>query len=407
MSLESGQVPSHLAAFDASVDAGPDLGLYVHLPWCVRKCPYCDFNSHPAPENIPAAQYVNALLTDFSRAVQALSARRFTSVFFGGGTPSLFSPSSIGRLLAAFDASGQLAPDAEITLEANPGAIESKRFRGIRHAGVNRLSLGVQSFNDEHLRRLGRIHNGTAARAAVDLAAANFESFSIDLMYALPQQTETEALTDVRLALASGASHIACYQLTIEPNTVFHSAPLPLPSDAQAEAIESTVHSELEAANFKRYEISNWARGAAACRHNLNYWQYGDYLGIGAGAHSKLSIHGRVQREARLRVPATYMQRVAENSHVAQRQWPAGEDRLFEYLLNALRLSQGFSLTKMRRRIAYDTESVFSKLAAAADKGLLTIDDDRVWPTQRGLRYLNEIIRDFLPESASRVDSPA
>ncbi len=398
MSLESGQVPSHLAAFDCIPDAGPDLGLYVHLPWCVRKCPYCDFNSHRVPSAVPEDQYLGALLADFNSAIEELGTRQFTSVFFGGGTPSLFSPSAIGRLLDAFDASGQLASEREVTLEANPGAIDVERFRGFRDAGVNRLSLGVQSFDDQHLRRLGRIHDGTAARRAADLAATNFECFSLDLMYALPEQTAAEARADMHSALAFGPSHLSCYQLSIEPNTVFHSAPPSLPSDEESAAIETAVHSELEAAEFKRYEISNWSKSGATCRHNLNYWRYGDYLGIGAGAHSKLSSHGRVRREARLRVPAAYMQRVAKAEHIVEQQWPNTEDRLFEYLLNALRLVNGFSVTEMMQRTGCDTAVVFSKLMAADARGLLSIDDDWVRPTECGLRYLNEIIRDFLPE---------
>lgn len=378
--------------------APPDsLGLYLHLPWCLKKCPYCDFNSHAAPATLEERAYVDALLRDFEQSVAALPGRRIASLFFGGGTPSLFSPDSIARILAAVRASGRLAEGAEITLEANPGAADSGRFRGYRQAGVTRLSIGVQSFDDGLLERIGRVHDGRAAQDAVAAAAACFERFSIDLMHGLPGQTPDQARNDLRQALASGATHLSCYQLTIEPNTAFYSAPPPLPAEPVADAIDSAVYAELEAAGFAQYEVSNWSRDEHACRHNLNYWRYGDYLGLGAGAHSKLTTADGVFRSSRLRKPASFMSRVAQGRQIGEHKRVDAPDRRFEFLLNALRLVDGFELELFEVRTGCAREEIDEPLEHCAALGLLQIEQERVRPTHRGRRFLNAILREFLP----------
>jgi len=376
--------------------AAVPLSLYVHLPWCLRKCPYCDFNSHQLKDKVPEAEYLAALLADFRQSAALVDGRRIDTVFFGGGTPSLFSPAAIGSLLGAIQP--WLAADAEITLEANPGAVDESRFRGFRAAGVNRLSLGVQSFDDDKLTTLGRIHGGEDARRAAELAARHFERFSLDLMYALPGQTPEQAAADVAVALASGAGHLSCYQLTIEPNTVFHSQPPQLPADDTAERIEQAVHGALGAAGFQRYEISNWAQPGQQCRHNLNYWLFGDYLGIGAGAHSKLTAAQGISRQARVRVPAGYMTRIAAGNAVAERRQLQPAELPLEFMMNALRLSGGFPLLLAQSRTGLGTGILHQVLQPAATRGLLQLGKDSVVPTSRGLRFLNETLRTLLPD---------
>jgi putative oxygen-independent coproporphyrinogen III oxidase len=402
-----------VAASKTGVSAGdgrvvaqaPPLALYVHLPWCVRKCPYCDFNSHAAPPQLPERDYVAALLADLATAGAELGERRFETVFFGGGTPSLFSAQSIDRVLTAVRASGRLAPGAEVSLEANPGAADEQRFEGYRHAGINRLSVGVQSFDDGHLRRLGRVHDGAAARHAARYAAAHFERFSLDLMYGLPEQTPDEGLADLLEAAATGVGHLSCYQLTLEPNTVFYSAPPPLPEDDQVELIEQAVHGALRASGYERYEVSNWARPGEACRHNLNYWSYGDYLGVGAGAHSKLTVAGRVRREQRTRVPSAYQRRALQGDPVSERRWPDLDERVFEFLLNALRLTDGFLLSEMQARTGAHQSDFEPGLVTGVSRGLLSWQGDRVKATPRGLRFLNAVLREFLPEPRRSASS--
>jgi oxygen-independent coproporphyrinogen-3 oxidase len=380
--------------------AVPDsLGLYLHLPWCLKKCPYCDFNSHVAPEVLPERAYTEALLRDFDQAMAALPGRRIDSLFFGGGTPSLFSPESIARVIETIRASGLVADDVEITLEANPGAADSARFHGYRQAGVTRLSIGVQTFDDELLRRIGRVHDGQAARAAVSAAADCFRQFSIDLMYGLPGQTPAVARDDVKQALASGASHLSCYQLTLEPNTVFYSRPPMLPAEPIAEAIEDTVYSELLAAGFARYEVSNWCVDGQPCRHNLNYWRYGDYLGLGAGAHSKLTVDSGVVRQVRLRKPGSYARRVTDGGHIGEQREIDGPDLRFEFLLNALRLTEGFELARFERATGSARHEIAGPLRSCAERGLLRLESEKVRPTTLGQRFLNIILGEFLPES--------
>src|SRR5262245_11579140 len=289
----------------------PPLALYVHVPWCVRKCPYCDFNSHELREALPEDAYVDALVADLEQALPSVWGRPIHTIFFGGGTPSLLSAAAIDRLLAAFRAHLSIGPDTEVTLEANPGAIEADKFRDFRDAGVNRLSIGVQSFNPAHLKRLGRIHDDGEARRAIEIARSHFENFNLDLMYALPEQTFDEAGSDLAEALAARAPHLSFYHLTIEPNTLFHRSPPRLPSADSAAAIGEMLEEGLVDAGYVHYETSAYARPGAECRHNLNYWRFGDYLGIGAGAHSKLSFADRIVREIRVKHPREYLRQAA------------------------------------------------------------------------------------------------
>lgn len=381
----------------------PPLALYLHLPWCVRKCPYCDFNSHEQRGPLPEAAYVDALLKDLDAAQDAAQGRRLQSIFIGGGTPSLFAAASVARLLAGIAARIPLAADAEVTLEANPGTAEAGRFGGYREAGVNRLSLGIQSFDDRQLRRLGRIHDAAEARRAIELAQQSFERINLDLMYALPGQEVADALADVRAALGAGVEHLSFYQLTLEPNTAFFSRPPPLPDDDEAAAIEAAVHGELAAGGFTRYEVSAWARPGAQCRHNLNYWWFGDYLGIGAGAHAKITWPGRIRREARTRVPADYLRRAAAGGAVTEQRDLAPADIVFEFMLNALRLPQGFPEKLFGERTGQSLSAAEPALSQACARGLLERSGERIRPTALGLRFLNELLALFLPAGDGRA----
>ena len=375
----------------------PPLSLYLHLPWCVRKCPYCDFNSHPARGEIPEAEYVEALIRDLEQSVPLVWGRRVETVFFGGGTPSLFSADAIDRLLTAVRTLLPPEFDAEITLEANPGTVEADRFRGYRAAGVNRLSLGVQSFNDRHLRALGRVHDAAQAARAVEIAARHFDNFNLDLMYALPGQTADQALADVDRALDFSPTHLSAYHLTLEPNTPFHRAPPPLPDDDTAAAMQDAITARLAAAGFEHYETSAFARPRRACRHNLNYWRFGDYLGIGAGAHGKLSFHDRVVRQARVRQPRDYMQKIAAGEPAFEEHVVPRRDLPFEFAMNALRLCQGVPVRLFEDRTGLPLAAVEAKLRAAEARGLLARDHDRLYPTERGRHFLNDLLQIFLP----------
>jgi oxygen-independent coproporphyrinogen-3 oxidase len=387
----------------------PPLSLYIHLPWCVRKCPYCDFNSHvpsPLPRgegpgergSIPEQDYIDALARDLEQSLPDIWGRRIASVFFGGGTPSLFSPEGIARILESVRTLTPLAPLAEITLEANPGTVEAGRFRGYRDAGVNRLSLGIQSFNDAHLAALGRIHGGREAHAAADLAVSMFERVNLDLMYVLPGQSLSEARADLAAAIASGASHISAYHLTLEPNTPFGHSPPPLPDDDTAADMQEAVERDLTGAGFTHYETSAFARPGAECRHNLNYWTFGDYLGIGAGAHSKLSFHDRVERRARVKHPLAYMS--PAGTREAERRVLTRSDLRFEFFMNALRLNAGFSPELFTRHTGLAWGALQSDLMRASARGLLVHDGQGVRPTERGRRFLNELLQDLLPDAA-------
>ncbi|HET9042856.1 MAG TPA: radical SAM family heme chaperone HemW [Burkholderiales bacterium] len=376
----------------------PPLALYVHLPWCIRKCPYCDFNSHEARGTLPEDEYADALIADLESTLPSVWGRRVHSIFFGGGTPSLFSARSIDRLLAAIRARLPLEPDAEITLEANPGTFESDKFRDFRAAGVNRLSIGIQSFNPKHLAALGRIHDEREAHRAIEIAHAHFENFNLDLMFALPQQTADEADRDVEAALAARAPHLSFYHLTIEPNTVFFTRPPQLPDEDTSAEIGDRVERRLRDAGYDHYETSAYAQPGRACRHNLNYWRFGDYLGIGAGAHAKISFADRIVREARARTPAEYMRRIDAGTQVVERRELGRSDLPFEFMMNALRLAEGFPVSMFAERTGLPIVVAERALAQAESRGLLERDHERVRPTALGRRYLNDLLGLFLPE---------
>ena len=384
------------------LSALPPLSLYVHLPWCLKKCPYCDFNSHElASSELPEQRYLDALVADLESALALVWGRTVHSIFIGGGTPSLFSPESIDRLLADIRARLRLAPQCEITLEANPGTFERDRFRAFRSAGVTRLSVGVQSFNDRHLKALGRVHDRAQALAAVEEAGQTFETFNLDLMYALPGQTADELQQDLDTALALQSPHISIYHLTIEPNTYFAKFPPVVPDqDTAYDMLDQVTATTLER-GFERYEVSAYARPGHRCWHNLNYWQFGDYLGIGAGAHGKLSFAHRVVRQVRHRDPRLYMEKALAGNAMASQTEVARADLPFEFMLNALRLKGGFSLAEFCERTGLPLSSIDKPLAEAQHKGLIERDLARVWPTTRGFDFLNDLQSLFLADSSA------
>jgi len=376
----------------------PPLALYVHIPWCLRKCPYCDFNSHEAKGEAPEAAYVDALVADLELALPSIWGRRVFSVFIGGGTPSLFSAAAIDRLLAAIRARVPLEPGAEVTLEANPGTFEREKFAGYRDAGVNRLSLGIQSFDPQHLKDLGRVHDAEEARRAADAALVIFGNVNFDLMYALPRQTVAEAEADLDAALAFSPPHLSFYHLTLEPNTLFHRYPPPLPDDETTADIEDAVHSKLDAAGYGHYETSAYARPGRECRHNLNYWKFGDYLGIGAGAHSKLSFADRVVRQVRHKQPKQYLEQIALGAPLMEDSVVKRDDIGFEFMLNALRLTEGVPATLFAERTGYPLSLVRRGLEEAEARGLLERDPSLLRPTPLGQRFLNDLQQLFLAD---------
>ncbi|MDR7308316.1 radical SAM family heme chaperone HemW [Rhodoferax saidenbachensis] len=377
----------------------PPLSLYVHLPWCLKKCPYCDFNSHEqSAQGLPEQRYIDAVIADLEAALPLIWGRTVHSIFIGGGTPSLFSPQSIDRLLADIRARLRLEANCEITMEANPGTFEKDRFKAFRSAGVTRLSIGVQSFNDDHLRALGRVHDRAQALAAVEEAAQSFGTFNLDIMYALPGQTLEQLDADVKLALQFAPPHISIYHLTIEPNTYFAKFPPQIPEDDTAYAMLDHITELTGVAGLERYEVSAYARPAHRCFHNLNYWQFGDYLGIGAGAHSKLSFAHRVVRQVRFRDPARYMQQALAGNALAQDNEVARADLPFEYMLNALRLRNGFGLRDFTERTGLAITAIEAGLQEAERKGLIERDFARVRPTVRGFDFLSDLQELFLQE---------
>ena len=378
----------------------PPLSLYVHLPWCLKKCPYCDFNSHERGGELPVDRYLGALRCDLEAALPFVWGRRLYSVFIGGGTPSLFAPEAIDRLLCDVRALLPLDPGCEITLEANPGTFERERFRGYRKAGVTRLSVGVQSFDDAALRALGRVHDGAQARAAVEEARDAFETFNIDLMYALPGQTLAALDADLRTALAFAPPHLSVYHLTIEPNTFFARHPPLLPDDDLAAVMLDAIAARTAEHGLARYEVSAFARPDHRCVHNLNYWQFGDYLGIGAGAHSKISFPHRVQRQVRWRDPARYIERALAGEAIAQDAEVARRDLPFEFMLNAMRLTQGVPLASFAERTGLAPTAIEAGLAEAERRGLLERDLQQVRPSARGLDFLNDLQAIFLPPAS-------
>jgi oxygen-independent coproporphyrinogen-3 oxidase len=391
--------------------APPPLSLYVHLPWCVRKCPYCDFNSHELRGGISAAssqpaidsavehRYVGALLADLEQALPLVAGRSVHSVFFGGGTPSLLSAGALEELLCGLRARLPLVADAEITLEANPGTFEAAKFAAFRALGVNRLSIGVQSFDAEHLRRLGRIHDEREALRAVEIAQANFDNINLDLMYALPGQTLAQARADVRTAIALAPAHVSAYHLTIEPNTLFHRHPPSVPDDELSAAMQESIESDLAQAGYAHYETSAFARPGGECRHNLNYWRFGDYLGIGAGAHAKLTLPGRIVRQLRWKHPRDYMQRALAGRPLQEEHEVDPADLPFEFMMNALRLVDGFDAPLFEARTGLALDAARPALERAQALGMIVRDAERVAPTLRGQRFLNDLLQLFLPEA--------
>lgn len=383
--------------------APPPLALYVHFPWCVRKCPYCDFNSHALPAS-PSGRsefrpYLDALLADLEQETPAVWGRVVNSVFIGGGTPSLLDPQDVAYLLSGLRARVTLAPNAEITLEANPGTTDSGRFLGFKQAGVNRLSIGAQSFDDQHLALIGRIHDARQAINAIEAAqAAGFTSLNIDLMYGLPDQSETQALADLRQAVQLAPTHISHYQLTLEPNTLFHAQPPDLPEDDSVAGMGERCREQLEAAGYQQYETSAYASAGSRCLHNLNYWQFGDYLAIGAGAHGKLTqaALAEVRRSWKQRHPGAYMKHAGGPARIAGSSLLTPADLAFEFMLNALRLNQGFAPDLFTQRTGLPLAVIDAPLSQAVEQGLLTYDSARIAPSELGRRFLNDLTAIFL-----------
>jgi oxygen-independent coproporphyrinogen-3 oxidase len=377
----------------------PPLGLYIHLPWCARKCPYCDFNSHAAGGELPEAEYLEALLADLDTEAPAVAGRAVSTLFIGGGTPSLFQPEAIARLLDGVRQRLDVEPDAEITLEANPGSAESNRFRGYREAGVNRLSIGVQSFDPAHLQRLGRVHGRDEALAAAAMARdAGFATFNLDLMFGLPGQEPEEALRDVETAIGLGPTHLSFYQLTLEPNTLFHKYPPPLPDDEAIWAAQQACQATLAAHGYRQYEVSAYARDGHPCRHNLNYWQFGDYLGIGAGAHGKLTdpATGSVRRAWKIRHPLHFLAARSRAERLGGEARIEPGDLPFEFLMNALRLRDGFAPADFSARTGLPADALEPELSACLEQGLLERSAGRVRCSEAGYNFLDDVLQRFL-----------
>lgn len=385
--------------FTQPLTALPPLSLYIHIPWCIQKCPYCDFNSHKIKTTLDENAYIQALLTDLQSELPYFWGRPIDTIFIGGGTPSVFSAKAIDQLLSGIRALVKLNPEAEITLEANPSTFEIDKFQGFKDAGINRLSIGVQSFDDAKLKTLGRIHNAHEAKNAIEVATQIFERVNIDLMYALPHQTVQAACDDIRTAIAFGTTHISAYQLTLEPNTPFgHTPPQGLPEDDNAQDIEDAIHAELAQAGFVQYETSAFAKSSnQQARHNVNYWQFGDYIGIGAGAHGKLSHHDRIERTTRKRHPSDYLLAMQTHPHDAiERKIVAPQDLPFEFMMNALRLVDGVPSAYFGERTGVSVAKISQQIKIAQQKGLLDSNPMFFRPTNLGRRFLNDLIEIFL-----------
>lgn len=377
----------------------PPLSLYVHVPWCVRKCPYCDFNSHELAGELPEKDYLAALRADLEQALPMIWGRQVYTVFIGGGTPSLLSAAAVDEMLAMFRACLNLWPDAEITMEANPGTVEAARFQEYAHSGVNRISLGIQSFDDAALKALGRIHDSAQARNAIETAQGVFDRINLDLMFALPGQSLQACETDLKQAMAYGTEHLSLYNLTLEPNTVFAKyPPQDLPDDDTAAAMQDRVAELAEAGGWQRYEVSAYARPGGRSRHNVNYWEFGDYLGIGPGAHGKLSFPDRIIRQSRLRQPASWMEKALrqDGSHITEQRDVSAQDLPFEFMLNALRLKQGVDAASFEERTGVSLAAILPTLNRAVEKGLIEADPSRIQATPLGWRFLNDLQSLFL-----------
>ncbi|HEX5538743.1 MAG TPA: radical SAM family heme chaperone HemW [Methylophilaceae bacterium] len=380
----------------SGLSAPPPLSLYIHIPWCVRKCPYCDFNSHESRQQIPEQQYVAALIADLEQSVPQIWGRKVRSIFFGGGTPSLFSPDSIDKILSKVRALVPLEYGAEITLEANPGTVDIGHFRGYREAGVNRVSLGIQSFDDRFLKVLGRIHDQAQAIKAAELALMTFDAVNLDVMYALPGQSLQDAVADAKRACSLNPAHLSFYHLTLEPNTPFHRTPPSLPDDDVSALMQESVEDILAQHGYEHYETSAFAGNGRRCKHNLNYWAFGDYLGIGAGAHSKLSFHDKIIRQSRHKHPNRYLQHTSAGAAVDQ-EWAITRDELgFEFMMNALRLTAGFDPALLQQRTGLNIAQLHVPMQLAIERGLLEQDVGFIKPTMLGQRFLNELLQLFL-----------
>jgi putative oxygen-independent coproporphyrinogen III oxidase len=376
----------------------PPLSLYIHIPWCVRKCPYCDFNSHEAKQTIPEVAYVDALIQDLEQATPLIWGRKIHSVFFGGGTPSLFSGESIDRILSHVRMLTPLEYGAEITLEANPGTVDIAHFQAYKQAGVNRVSLGIQSFDDRYLKALGRIHDTEQAHQAAALAIETFERVNLDVMYGLPEQTLEDALRDAELACQLNPAHLSFYHLTLEPNTPFHRTPPSLPDDDTSATMQEEIEKRLAQHGYLNYETSAFSKPGMQCKHNLNYWKFGDYLGIGAGAHSKLSFHDKLIRQSRHKHPKRYMEFVPQGQAVDEEWRIEHKDVGFEFMMNALRLHTGFATDLFQQRTGLPIVSVTKTIQAAVEQGLLAQDASRILPTLKGRRFLNNLLEMFLED---------
>ncbi len=391
-------VESYLQPGILNLPALPPLALYVHFPWCVRKCPYCDFNSHEAGSELPESAYLDALRADLEQSLPLIWGRKIVSVFIGGGTPSLMSAAGLDRLMSDIRSLLPLEAGAEITMEANPGTFEADKFRSYADSGINRLSIGIQSFNPQHLQALGRIHNGDEARKAVEIAQHNFTNFNLDLMYALPGQTMEEAVADLETALGFAPPHLSLYHLTLEPNTVFAKYPPELPDDDASASMQQLIAERMAAAGYEHYEVSAFARPGRRARHNLNYWEFGDYLGIGAGAHSKLSFPHRVVRQARYKQPTTYMQQAIAGNAIHEEHEVGRDEMGFEFMLNALRLTEGFASRLFMERTGLPQQLIEPALQQAEARRLLDADHRWIRPTELGQRFLNDLQQMFLPD---------
>lgn len=392
--------PLAMPRFGVHFDTPPPLSLYLHFPWCARKCPYCDFNSHEARGAIPESDYLRALAADLQAALPSVWGRRIETIFIGGGTPSLLSGNGLDQTLSLVRTLLPVHAEAEITLEANPGTVEASRFAEFRAAGVNRVSLGIQSFNAEHLRALGRIHDGVEARRAVEIAQRTFPRVNLDLMYGLPGQSPEQAMEDVETALSFGPEHLSCYQLTLEPNTAFYRQPPALPEGDTVAAIGDAVTARLEQAGYLHYETSAYAKPGRECRHNLNYWTFGDYLGLGPGAHGKLSYRDHVVREARLRHPRAWTEALDAGQSALQTQDRVDPAELpFEFAMNAFRLIDGFELDLFERRTGLPTTRLLPTIDRLEARGLVERQPGRLRPTPLGSRFLNDLLQAFLPDA--------
>jgi len=378
----------------------PPLSLYIHIPWCVKKCPYCDFNSHEHKESQNftdlESMYVDALIKDLEYSLPKIWGRKIHSIFFGGGTPSLFSGKAIQKILSQVRALTPILYDAEITLEANPGAIDSNHFESYKEAGVTRVSLGIQSFNDVHLKALGRIHDSSEAKKGIEIALRHFDEVNLDLMYALPHQTLDEAIDDAKTATSFYTQHLSFYHLTIEPNTFFFKHPPKLPLDDESAVMQETIEDILSQHGYEHYETSAFAKPKSQCEHNLNYWQFGDYLGIGAGAHSKLTFHDKMSRESRYKNPKQYMDKVVTQHMIESETIIHESDLAFEFMMNHLRLIDGFSIQSFEDKTRLNISAIDKELKAAIDKKLITMDHEIIKPTLLGQRFLNDLLSIFL-----------